>query len=101
MRSRASAAAGPAEAVLGSGGGGTVFVTVGTTKFDALVAAVDDPRVAAALVARGFRRLIMQARRVARPVHLDSVSLEIACLLLMLPIWLVRSPYETHVLCNL
>ena len=37
-------------------------MTVGTTKFDALVAAVDDPRVAAALAARGFRRLVMQAR---------------------------------------
>ena len=51
----------------GSGGGssgGTAFVTVGTTKFDALMAAVDDPRVAAALAARGFGRLVMQACRV-------------------------------------
>lgn len=41
--------------------GGTVFVTVGTTKFDALIAAVDDPRVADALVARGYGKLVMQA----------------------------------------
>ncbi len=78
MRIRASATAGPAEAESGGGGdGGTAFVTVGTTKFDALVAAVDDPRVAAALVARGFRRLVMQARRGARPCasmpHLSQI----------------------------
>lgn len=43
-----------------SAGGGTVFVTVGTTKFDALIAAVDDLAVAGALVARGYRKLVMQ-----------------------------------------
>ena len=62
MNTRASTTAGTAGAASGGGGGRTAFVTVGTTKFDALVAAVDDPRVAAALVARGFRRLVMQAR---------------------------------------
>ena len=72
MRTRARATEGPAEGSISGGGGGggggrgggglSAFVTVGTTKFDALVAAVDDPRVAAALVARGFRRLVMQAR---------------------------------------
>jgi len=40
--------------------GGTVFVTVGTTKFDALIEAIDDLRVADALVARGYDRLVMQ-----------------------------------------
>ena len=49
----------------GSGGGGgrparTVFVTVGTTKFDALIRAVDQQAVADALVARGYTRLVMQ-----------------------------------------
>lgn len=40
--------------------GGTVFVTVGTTKFDALITAMDDPRVADALVAQGYGKLVMQ-----------------------------------------
>ena len=39
---------------------GTVLVTVGTTKFDALVKAVDSTDVANALVARGYTRLIIQ-----------------------------------------
>ena len=39
---------------------GTVLVTVGTTKFDALVKAVDSTDVADALVARGYTRLIIQ-----------------------------------------
>jgi UDP-N-acetylglucosamine transferase subunit ALG13 len=43
--------------------GGTVLVTVGTTRFDALVAAVDDPAVAEALAARGYAELVLQARR--------------------------------------
>lgn len=37
-----------------------VFVTVGTTKFDMLIEAVDDPAVASALAARGYTHLIMQ-----------------------------------------
>lgn len=39
---------------------GTVLVTVGTTKFEALVKAVDTLDVADALVARGYSRLIIQ-----------------------------------------
>ena len=35
-------------------------MTVGTTKFDALIEAIDDLRVADALVARGYDRLVMQ-----------------------------------------
>ena len=35
-------------------------MTVGTTKFDALIEAIDDLRVADALVTRGFDRLVMQ-----------------------------------------
>ena len=37
------------------------FVTVGTTVFDVLVAAVDDPALASALAARGFTHLAVQA----------------------------------------
>ena len=57
-------------------GGGTVLVTVGTTCFDALVRAVDDPAVAEALAARGYTKLIIQARRVAcahMSVHLPEI----------------------------
>lgn len=39
---------------------GSVFVTVGTTKFDALIAAVDSVAVAEALLAKGYTELIMQ-----------------------------------------
>jgi len=35
-------------------------VTVGTTKFDALIQAVDTPEVAAAILDRGYDRLVMQ-----------------------------------------
>ena len=42
-------------------GSRTAFVMVGTTKFDALVAAADDPALADALVARGFVSLAVQA----------------------------------------
>eukprot|EP00878_Enallax_costatus_P004757 GHUV01005007.1.p1 GENE.GHUV01005007.1~~GHUV01005007.1.p1 ORF type:complete len:184 (+),score=62.05 GHUV01005007.1:120-671(+) len=38
----------------------TVFVTVGTTKFEALIRAVDAPQFAAALVAKGYNRLVIQ-----------------------------------------
>ena len=37
-----------------------VFVTVGSTRFDALVRAVDDARVHAQLQAKGFRRIVFQ-----------------------------------------
>ena len=40
--------------------GGTVFVTVGTTRFDALVEAVDSEEVAAALAGKGYARLVVQ-----------------------------------------
>lgn len=43
-------------------GRGAVLVTVGTTKFDALVRAVDDPAVAEALAAHGYTELVIQAR---------------------------------------
>ena len=43
----------------------TVFVTVGSTKFDPLIRAVDQPRFADALVARGYTRLVMQIGRCA------------------------------------
>jgi beta-1,4-N-acetylglucosaminyltransferase len=39
----------------------SVLVTVGTTRFDALVRAVDTPEFAAALLARGYRGLVIQA----------------------------------------
>lgn len=38
-----------------------VFVTVGTTRFDALIAAMDTPTVCQTLVDRGFTHLTMQA----------------------------------------
>lgn len=40
-----------------------MFVTVGTTKFDALIRAVDQQAFADALVAAGYTRLVMQVRR--------------------------------------
>ena len=39
----------------------TAFVTVGTTRFDALVRAVDCPLFETALLSRGFARLVVQA----------------------------------------
>ena len=69
MRTRARASAAD-----GGGDGSIAFVTVGTTKFDALVAAVDDPRVGAALAARGFRRLVMQVRRAGAVVPRGSAD---------------------------
>lgn len=39
---------------------GTVLVTVGSTKFDELIKAVDNERVADALVAKGYDKLILQ-----------------------------------------
>lgn len=40
-----------------------VFVTVGTTKFDALIRAVDQQAFADVLVAAGYTRLVMQIGR--------------------------------------
>ena len=39
---------------------GTVFVTVGTTKFDVLIQAVDTTEVANALVSKGYSKLVVQ-----------------------------------------
>ncbi len=39
---------------------GMVFVTVGTTKFDALIQAVDTTDVAEALVSKGYKKLVIQ-----------------------------------------
>lgn len=39
---------------------GLVFVTVGTTKFDALISALDNLQVAEALVDRGYKKLTIQ-----------------------------------------
>ena len=57
-KKKAAAAAGggaPAKKTL------TAFVTVGTTRFDGLVAAADDPGFTAALLSRGFTHLAIQA----------------------------------------
>lgn len=43
-----------------------LFVTVGTTKFDALIRAVDDAAFADELAAQKFTRLVVQARPDAR-----------------------------------
>lgn len=40
---------------------GTVLVTVGSTKFDELITAVDNRQFADELVAQGYDKLIMQA----------------------------------------
>jgi UDP-N-acetylglucosamine transferase subunit ALG13 len=40
---------------------GSVLVTVGSTKFDELIKALDDERIAEALVAKGYDKLILQA----------------------------------------
>ena len=50
----------PAEQQMSGRGSKTAFVTVGSTKFDALIKAVDDMEVVAALQRRGFQRLVIQ-----------------------------------------
>jgi hypothetical protein len=40
-----------------------IFLTVGTTSFDALVRAADDPAFAAAAQAKGYTSLTIQARQ--------------------------------------
>ncbi|MCO5577003.1 hypothetical protein L7F22_030825 [Adiantum nelumboides] len=45
------------------GHGGKVFVTVGTTLFDALVRAVDKPECKAALACQGYSSLVFQIGR--------------------------------------
>ncbi len=45
---------------MGDGRGKRAFVTVGTTKFDALIEAVDNLEVANELARQGFSDLIMQ-----------------------------------------
>ena len=49
-----------------TGVSGGVFVTVGTTSFDALVEAVDDPAFVAAALKKGFTSLTIQARLAVR-----------------------------------
>ncbi|CAI5462151.1 unnamed protein product [Closterium sp. Yama58-4] len=46
-----------------SDGGGSVFVTVGTTRFDALVEVVDSRECRAALKQRGFTSVVVQRGR--------------------------------------
>ena len=45
---------------MGGEGGKCAFVTVGTTKFDALIEAMDSLAVADELAVQGYTRLIMQ-----------------------------------------
>lgn len=47
--------------------GGSVFVTVGTTQFDALVAAACDPVFASAVAECGFSRVLLQVGRGPMP----------------------------------
>jgi hypothetical protein len=49
----------------GSGGGDArpIFLTVGTTSFDALVRAADDPAFLEAAAAAGYTSLTIQARK--------------------------------------
>jgi hypothetical protein len=69
-RRRAAAgggAGGAAAGGAGDGGGGggdarPIFLTVGTTSFDALVAAADTPAFLASCAAKGYTSLTMQAR---------------------------------------
>lgn len=52
------------------------FVTVGTTKFDELIAAVDSTEVADALAARGYDRLVMQVREASSSFGCSTTSFE-------------------------
>ena len=47
-----------------------VFVTVGTTKFDALIRALDQPHTVPALAAKGFTKLVIQ---LGSGVHTPSI----------------------------
>lgn len=58
-----------------------VLVTVGTTRFDALVRAVDSPDVADALVASGYTKLVIQAGASDyRPNRIFPPNAKVACL---------------------
>ena len=59
---------------------GPVFVTVGTTSFDALVEAVDDPAFVAAALKKGFTSLTIQARLSVREPRASSGSQRSSCL---------------------
>jgi hypothetical protein len=83
---RGAAAAAAGASPRGAGGAhvdsAPIFLTVGTTRFDALVRAADDPAFAAAAEARGYTSLTIQARSpLDAPLRLKFVAL--AC---------VRSP---------
>jgi len=55
--------------------GYTVFVTVGTTKFDQLIEAIDSRAFAEACVAQGYRRLLVQSGRgTYYPAVLESMA---------------------------
>ncbi|CAI7799863.1 unnamed protein product [Closterium sp. NIES-54] len=62
-----------------SDGGGSVFVTVGTTRFDALVEAVDSRECRAALKQRGFTSVVVQrGRGTYKPAEGDPDSTGVA-----------------------
>lgn len=56
---------------------GTVLVTVGSTKFNELIKAVDSQNFADELVAHGYKKLIMQA---SPTVYLHVHDPDTACL---------------------
>lgn len=53
-----------------------VFVTVGTTKFDALVRAVDDATVLETLYRKGFTSLLAQ---IGHGEHMPTFPTEVSC----------------------
>jgi beta-1,4-N-acetylglucosaminyltransferase len=59
--------------------GKTAFVTVGTTEFDSLIRALDDPSVYALFALAGFTRLVMQmGRGQYEPLHRESAPSSLA-----------------------
>ena len=63
----------------GPGDGKTAFVTVGTTEFDSLIRALDDPSVYALFALAGFTRLVMQmGRGQYEPLHRESAPSSLA-----------------------
>lgn len=52
----------------------TAFLTVGSTKFEALVRAADTEEVARALTNRGFDKLVLQVRRGRRAIRPSRIS---------------------------
>ena len=63
----------------GPGEGKTAFVTVGTTEFDSLIRALDDPSVYALFARAGFTRLVVQmGRGQYEPLHRESAPSSLA-----------------------